>query len=162
MPDGSHFPIKVCRDCDHSSREVRFPPNSRHRCTGCTDLVKQQRAERIEARGPRVAEAVRDPDPGSNPRHLSWIRKLPCSVHGPDCRGRVHAHHVRENTGAGTGLKPGDAWTVPLCGEFHHLEFHRIGAQSFAAKHGIDLRALAIRLASASPHIKRMNERAAT
>jgi hypothetical protein len=158
MPDGG-FPLKLCRSCNRTSRDVHFDRMSKHRCTECADGAKQRRAERIEVRGPRVAEAVRDPDPGENAAHLKWIRKLPCAVHGPDCCGPVHAHHVRENTGAGTGLKPADMWAVPLCGGGHHLEFHRIGAQSFAAKHGIDLRSLAVRLAAASPHIKRTTER---
>lgn len=142
----------LCRGCGKSSREVRFA--SKHECIECSGARKRDRADRIAARGPRLV-SVREPDAGNCPSHLAWIRKMPCAVRGHDCRGPVHAHHVRENSGGGTSMKPSDAWAVPLCGEGHHAELHRIGAQSFAAKHDIDLRALAIRLASLSPHIKR-------
>lgn len=159
MPDGG-FPLKVCRGCNRSSREVRFDPMSKHRCTQCADDQRQRRAVRIEARGPRVAEAVRDPDPGENKKHLAWIRRQFCAVHGPDCRGPIEAHHVRRETDGGGSLLPSDRWAIPLC-HFHHLEDgHRHGWVTFEQKHGIDLRALAVRLAAASPHIKRERAKA--
>lgn len=141
----------LCRGCGKSSREVRFA--SKHECLACAGDRKQARAERIAARGPRLV-SVREPDPNSNPRHLAWIRSQPCAVLRLSCSKVMHAHHVRSAATAGTGMKPSDADTVPLCST-HHDEFHRIGVISFRDKYGVDLRSLAIRLAAMSPHIKR-------
>lgn len=77
-----------------------------------------------------------------SPRHLAWVRSLPCSVQG--CKGRdIQAHHVRK--GAGTALKPGDAFTVPLC-FYHHHEGDNSGWRTFEVKHGLDLSEIAARL----------------
>lgn len=87
--------------------------------------------------------------------HLQWLRGFQCSV--SDCQHMdtgIHAHHVRENTGAGTGLKPGDDWAVPLCGH-HHSQLHNIGARSFEADTGVNLRTLAAEFASKSPALAR-------
>ncbi len=70
-----------------------------------------------------------------SPRHLAYVRSLPCSV--PGCsRGDIQAHHVRK--GAGTALKPADAHTAPLC-MTHHSEGHSVGWRTFEVRHGIDL-----------------------
>jgi hypothetical protein len=155
MPDGSRMilSIKLCRDCRKTSREVRFPPMSKHRCTSCGDAEKLARADRIAARGPRVATAPRD-NPGDNPRHRSWIKSLSCAVRRTDCSKVMHPHHVRNGTGAGTALLPGDEWCVPLC-MVHHDEGHNGGWKSFELKYGIDLRRLAEQLAARSPHIRK-------
>lgn len=154
---------RLCRTCGKSSRETVFPAMSKHLCTVCKDGARTARAGRIEARGPRVAEAVREDDGRCNEKHIRWIKRLPCAVRGHDCQGPVTAHHVRRNTDGGTGLKPSDKWTVPLCDglhgavEGHHQEGDRIGWLSFEAQYGVDLRALAIKLAAASPHLKGTN-----
>lgn len=86
-----------------------------------------------------------------NRKHLSWIASLPCSV--PHCRtGQlVVAAHVRVlGTDGGTGLKPSDLFTAPLCA-LHHLEQHRIGHRAFDARHGISLLSIAVSLAAESP-----------
>jgi hypothetical protein len=157
MPDGGGYSLKICRSCGRNSREVRFDRMSANRCVKCDDARKAQRNQRIAERGPRC-EAISEPAPAAEPRqnesHLRWVRSLPCSVKGEYCRGPVHAHHVRENTGGGTGLKPGSEWTVPLC-ESHHMAGHTRGWETFQAEHGVDLRALATRLAATSPHIKK-------
>lgn len=69
-----------------------------------------------------------------NPRYLAAVRALPCSV--PDCRTTepVHAHHVRTAANSGTGLKPPDDQTVPLC-QFHHLCVHEMGAATFQRRY---------------------------
>jgi hypothetical protein len=80
--------------------------------------------------------------------HLAWIRSLSCLV--PGCRVRgCDPHHVREGTGGGTGLKPGDDKAVPLCHE-HHMELHDRGRRTFAARHRLDLVEQAARLWAAS------------
>jgi uncharacterized protein DUF968 len=77
-----------------------------------------------------------------SPRHLAWVRSLPCSV--PGCSGQiVQAHHVRK--GAGTALKPGYAFTVPLC-VAHHYEGDNNGWRTFEVRHGLDLSAIAAKL----------------
>jgi hypothetical protein len=74
-----------------------------------------------------------------SPRHLVWIRMLPCSV--PGCSNdEIHAHHVRK--GAGVAIKPADGNAVPLCAE-HHAEGHSGGWRTFEIKYGIDLAAIA-------------------
>jgi Protein of unknown function (DUF968) len=77
-----------------------------------------------------------------SPRHLAWVRSLPCSV--PGCRGEmVQAHHVRK--GAGVGMKPADRYAAPVCIE-HHTEGHTGGWRTFEARYGVDLSAIAARL----------------
>lgn len=53
---------------------------------------------------------------------------------------------MRSSKAGGTGLKPGDEWTIPLCSvdvprgiEGHHREQHRLGERAFGAKYGIDM-----------------------
>ncbi len=53
-------------------------------------------------------------------------------------------------------MKPDDCWTVPLCG-WHHGELHTVGARTFERRHGLDLRAMAERLATRSPHLGQDN-----
>jgi hypothetical protein len=89
-----------------------------------------------------------------SPRHLAWVRSLPCSV--PGCKGgMVEAHHVRK--GAGVGLKPADAHTVGLC-LVHHTEGHTIGWRSFEVRYGVNLSAIAARLWVESNQRKAAND----
>jgi hypothetical protein len=77
-----------------------------------------------------------------SPRHLAWVRTLPCSV--PGCRGdMVQPHHIRK--GAGVGQKPSDQYTAPNCLE-HHTEGHTSGWRSFEVRYWVDLSAIAARL----------------
>ena len=86
------------------------------------------------------------------PQHLDWIRALPCCIGDCGYRWPRCAHHVRDMTGGGMGLKPADRWTVPLC-HGHHMEGHTSGWRTFQVSHGINLRWLAEQLASLSPHL---------
>lgn len=100
----------------------------------------------------RRTERVHAHDPNRCPKHLAWVRSFACAV--PVCREKdIHAHHVRERSGGGMGLKPGDEWVVGLCGA-HHRELHYIGAVSFDMLYGVNLRARAEALAERSPHLK--------
>lgn len=98
----------------------------------------------------KIRQHVAKPDARRNPAHLDWIRTLPCSIRG--CQGKAQAAHVRQGTGGGTGLKPPDRWCVPLCHQ-HHQDQHTMSHPAFDAKHGVDLRALAEKLAAASPYL---------
>lgn len=60
---------------------------------------------------------------------------------------------MRNRTGGGMGMKPPDEWTIPAC-VGHHSEIHNFGNATFELRHGLDLRALAKKLAAESPYIK--------
>jgi hypothetical protein len=78
-----------------------------------------------------------------SPRHLAWIRTLPCCV--PGCRTRpVDAHHVRN--GAGVGMKPGDEKCCGLCHK-HHDQLHWIGRSTFERNYKVNLTVCAAWLA---------------
>ena len=125
------------------------------RCAVCQADYQAGRAD-IPAKVPRRGVRAQD---DRNPEHLKWIRSMRCAVQG--CEGRSQAAHVRMNTGGGTGMRPGDEWTVPLCGpggwgpgsEGHHAEQHRVGHAAFDRRYDLDLRAMAERLAAESPHL---------
>ena len=81
----------------------------------------------------------------------AWIVAQPCAVCGYSA-GPCDPAHAK---GDGAGLKSSSRFLVPLCPirptaegnptpcEGCHRESHRIGVQSFEAKHGVDLLALA-------------------
>ena len=56
--------------------------------------------------------------------YLRWIRSFPCVVCGTTVD--IEAAHVRYASYAagkmisGLGMKPHDAWTLPLCANHHH------------------------------------------
>lgn len=143
--------IKTGRTCKGCSRPL-FGPGAR--CSPCQAVVRANRqADRIVSSKPRRAK----PSPRC-PEHLAWIRTLPCTVRGCLTGEAIHAHHVRNGTGAGTGLKPGDEWTVPICPQ-HHREIHQAGRKTFEDRYQVDLRETAIRLAAASPWLPEPNEK---
>ena len=139
---------RVCRRCKGVEPLVRFLGLARTLCIGC------QAADRARKASVRPASVARRPrrTPGRHPLHLAWVRSLPCAVRAPSCGTRSHAHHVRQGTGGGTGCKPDDRHTVPLC-PIHHLELHQHGAATFQARHGVFLRSFAELLASRSPFL---------
>jgi hypothetical protein len=83
------------------------------------------------------------------PRHEKWVRGHDCVV--PGCVSReIEFMHLRSAANSGTGLKPHSSFGVSGCRQ-HHAEAHRIGHDSFAAKYGIDLWALAAEFTRRSP-----------
>jgi hypothetical protein len=117
-------------------------------CPSC----KPKRVRKAQPYHPGIYRREREKRSG-NPPHLAWIRKQACVLGLLSCRGqKVHAHHVRRDTGGGTALKPPDTATVPLCVS-HHLEGHNKGWQTFEGKYGIDLRAASIFYAQKSPFV---------
>lgn len=66
-----------------------------------------------------------------NPKYLNWLRTQTCIA----CNKQAEvAHHVRIETGGGTGIKPSDYYCVPLLEEFHTSgpnAIHRIGEYTF-------------------------------
>lgn len=96
--------------------------------------------------------------------HLERIRELPCCV----ClrRTEIEAAHVRSSSARfakteGIGMKPSDAWTVPLCANHHRTgtgteSQHGIGEHTFWTQHRIDPFVLALALWEASGDMGRM------
>jgi hypothetical protein len=77
-----------------------------------------------------------------SPRHLAFIRSLPCLY--PGCgRSPCDAAHVSYSdpdhgkTGRGMGSKESDNWTVPLCHD-HHMLQHAMPEREFWSTIGID------------------------
>ena len=105
--------------------------------------------KKTELRKLEKAEA----NPERSPKHMAWIRRVfVCAAWASEeCEGPNHAHHVRTAATAGTGMKPSDFQTVPLCAK-HHSDLHTMGSKTFEEKHGVDLMAEARRLAAVSPH----------
>lgn len=85
-------------------------------------------------------------------RHRKFVRSHCCCV--PGCAALlVDVAHLRSvEIGAGTGLKPHDAFTVPLCRN-HHMEEEACGPDAFGDRHGIDLWAIAAELTRKSRDI---------
>ena len=85
--------------------------------------------------------------------HLRFIRSLPCCVCGS--RKFVEAAHVRMASAihgkreTGTGQKPDDCWSAPLCAEHHRTgpeAQHALGEQEFWNRNKIDPCGLALAL----------------
>lgn len=105
------------------------------------------------------SERLNAPKRVRSPSHCKWVREHSCCV--PNCDARpIEAAHVRTGTMGGTGIKPGDDWTISLC-SYHHARQHAIGERVFEKAHGIDMKALAQEFARKSPKLKRIkrNER---
>jgi len=67
--------------------------------------------------------------------YLAFIRKQPCCVTGSS--GDIHAHHIRQGTVAGTGIKPSDYRAVPLS-PTSHFYLHQKGEKAFWEMNAID------------------------
>ena len=92
----------------------------------------------------------RKPNPKRNAQHLAYIRQLPCMV----CGSRpVEAAHVRRGTDGGTGTKPSDRYSLPLCRP-HHDAQHAHGELTFWAHYRIDPVDQALRLWTVSGDVE--------
>ena len=74
-----------------------------------------------------------------------WVASLECVV----CRSNLPcaAHHVPEKGKGSKGAKVSDYRCLPLCHpsvgrEGHHMEYHRVGRETFARTHDLDLEVL--------------------
>lgn len=96
-----------------------------------------------------------------DPRHLALVRRLPCLSCDTDPAG-VAAHVRMTKAGkpiAGTGNKPGDHWTLPLCATCHTDgpgAQHVVGEVAFWRALGLDALVLCQRIYAASPDIEAM------
>lgn len=88
--------------------------------------------------------------------HRKWIRGFGCSVPGcatypVECAHVQASSEVPEEERGGTGYKPHDKWTYPLCRD-HHEEAHRTGHNVMDEKYGLDRAEIARTLYKISPH----------
>jgi transcription elongation factor Elf1 len=84
-----------------------------------------------------------------SPAHRAWIRGFACGACGS--QSGVECAHVRDGTDGGTGIKPSDKYTIPLCGPCHRLQ-HQIGEPEFERRTGLNMKDLAALLLKNSPH----------
>ena len=68
-------------------------------------------------------------------KYLDYIRSLPCAI--CKTRARSQAAHVRYIAPCGTGLKPSDNFTVPLCA-LCHSDQHNHGEENWWVDKKID------------------------
>jgi hypothetical protein len=106
-------------------------------------MIKRRKHEPM---GIRVSERIRSDG------HLAWVRSRRCLADGWEpCDRKMHAHHVRTAVNAGTGVKPPDSATIPLC-SLHHRFLHDRGVDWFERTYSVDLKAEAERHWRESPH----------
>lgn len=106
-------------------------------------------------KGGKPSEVKRDAN------YLALIRRCPCL--SCDCDPAGVAAHVRMTRAgkpiAGTGIKPGDQWSLPLCQACHTdgpKAQHKIGELKFYSDLGLDPLVICQRLYVASPDIEAM------
>jgi len=104
---------------------------------------------RLPDRRKRPKMRVRMPIQKIWPKHRRWVKSHGCCV--PECRAvSVDFAHLRSAANAGLGQTPHDIFGVSLC-RMHHDEQHRLGADAFGQKYGIDLWVLAAEFGRKSP-----------
>lgn len=86
----------------------------------------------MKRRNPKRAKARRERDFGTK---AEYIRSMPCCACGKDGPSDPHHHPTRAAGGTSKDL-------VPLCFRCHR-EFHDAGAETFQARHNVDLKAKA-------------------
>lgn len=88
-----------------------------------------------------------------NNAHLQWVRGHCCCACGAVFN--IQAAHVRIGTDGGIGMKPTDAFVIPLCAACHQRQ-HDIGERSFEIEARINMLKIAAELAGKSPHLARL------
>lgn len=76
-----------------------------------------------------------------NERHCKFIRSLRCLICGDNTTTEcAHIRYSDRRAGkpvTGLGIRPDDAFTVPLCGN-HHRQQHEVGERDWWRANGID------------------------
>ena len=133
--------------------------------------LKSARKPMRKKRLARGRPSTKEPDARRSQNHKDWIAKQPCCLIGmipretepfgdggrichPGpmhvCQGDVVAAHIRIGTRGGTGYRPNDGYTLPMCFVAHGEE-HK-GARTFARRWGFDPKTKAIEYANRSPY----------
>ena len=99
----------------------------------------------LPRKAPQKAFSALGNKPARNWKYRAWVRSLPCAVCGLEPAGEA-AH-----TGSDGGMsqKSSDYSCIPLCSDCHTLgekAYHRIGRETFEARHGLDILQLVRRL----------------
>ncbi len=85
-----------------------------------------------------------------HPAHLQFIRQLPCCIcHDNTSTEAAHIRYAEPRAAkpqTGMGIKPDDAFTIPLCSEHHHNQ-HTRGERTWWTMQGIDPIYIALALA---------------
>jgi hypothetical protein len=98
-----------------------------------------------------IARSKTKPNLRSRVAHLAFVRQLPCVACGKAAPS--DAAHVRTGTDGGTGIKPTDRYTVPLCAACHAKQ-HRVGELTFWSALRIDPVDVALRLWTISADVE--------
>jgi len=109
----------------------------------------------IPKRRQRERMGVREDPRIDCPGHRQWVRGMTCTVadaDGANCDGKIQFAHVRAGTDGSLSKKPSDCWGIPLCAHHHIPVQHQIGEPAFERRFGIDMKAIASKLWSISPH----------
>ena len=86
-----------------------------------------------------------------SPRHIEFVRQHQCILHtSGKCWGKIQVCHARDVAPRGHGGgKPDDTFTFSAC-QHHHRESEK-REEEFGRHHGIDVLAICIEFAEASP-----------
>lgn len=115
----------------------------------------------IPKRRKRESFGTREPAQIRSDGHLAWVRGHCCLIEGKAdhfCQGKMEAHHVREGSNGGMGLKCDDSDAVPLCSVAHAIG-HNIGWTTFQMRYGVKLPEAAAELWQKSPHRLKYQQR---
>lgn len=99
--------------------------------------IKGERKKPLKIEPTYVKKQTREEDE----TYLRFIRGQTCLMHGANCFGIIHAHHVVSRGAGGS-----DYTCVPLC-FYHHQKIHLSGKETFQRLENVDL----------EKHIKRLN-----
>ncbi len=100
---------------------------------------------------PRRKNSGRQNDGKRFPKHLRWLRSLPCALEGRhECWGIIEAAHDDKDPLKGMGVKGPDYNALPLCSGGHR-ELHN-GYDTFEETYGVVITDLCRQYAANSPH----------
>ncbi len=139
---GAHCP-SANRALRARGQDLQYPAGGNVKRTALKRKTPLKRGEplartgKLKPRNSSRSKAAREQDFGEE---ADTVRKMPCTV--PGCTaGPCQPAHVKSR-----GASGGRFDIIPLCAA-HHREQHDTGIKTFAAWHGLDLRAEADRIA---------------
>ena len=105
---------------------------------------------------PRRKNSGRQNDGKRFPKHLRWLRLLPCALVGKhECEGIIEAAHDDKHPLKGMRLKGPDYAALPLCSAAHR-ELHA-GYETFQRKYGLNVSDACAAYAAKSPERRAWN-----
>lgn len=128
-----------------------------------SEIFREKVLANFRERFPKKHKSTfREDRPGMSPKHLAFIRQMPCCV-CMECRPNViiDPHHLKSgpaNDERGVYLKATDKWAIPVC-RIHHDMVEHIGSRKetqFFFDAGVDPHDLALSLWNATGDLERM------